>query len=66
MMNPSSSVNLVTGCGAGPRTAPQDSEELGLRLTHAGQQRIIQGAPRFQAERVVLDGNAYPTPLELG
>jgi hypothetical protein len=66
MMNPSTRVNLVTGCGTRGRAIPQGFENGRLRLADAGQQRVVHGAPRFQAERVAPDGNPYPAPLKLG
>jgi hypothetical protein len=66
MMNPAARLDFVTVRGTRGRTAPQGFEDGRLRLADAGKQRIVQGAPGIQTEGVSLDGNAYPTPLQLG
>jgi len=66
MMNPAVRLNLVARCGTGSRTAPQGFEDGELRLAYAGKQRIVEAAPGFQAQSISLDGNTYPTPLQLG
>src|SRR5262249_16208969 len=48
-------------CGG---TVPQNFENLGLGVSHAGEQVLVQHAPRFQTKGVAINGDVHATPLQ--